>query len=94
MLKVVALVAVVDGIELAQVRPEKVLESDCRGRADLDLLSNEKSSKPYPFIISSSSLSSSSAESSSSYSRVRLESERCERCVESPCKVGKAEAEV
>jgi hypothetical protein len=76
-LSVVLLVAVVDGNELVHVRPEKVLESDCRGKADLDLLSNEKSSKTNPRVISSSSRSSSSDEFPSSYSRVRAESADC-----------------
>lgn len=36
-LRFVAVVMVVDGFELDSVRPEKVLESDCLGRADFDL---------------------------------------------------------
>ena len=68
-LSVVALVVVVDGIELAHVLPEKVLESDCRGRADFECLSKWKSPKAKPRVTSSSNLSSSSA-SESRYSRV------------------------
>lgn len=43
-LKVVAAVIVVDWFELDSVRPEKLLESDWRGRADFDMWSNRKSS--------------------------------------------------
>lgn len=74
-LNVVLFVVVVDGSELVQVLPENVLESDCRGKADLDLLSKEKSSKTKPRVISSSKRSSSSEESTSSYSRVNSDSD-------------------
>lgn len=37
-------VVVFDATELPQVLPEKLLESDCRGSADLDCRSNSKSS--------------------------------------------------
>jgi hypothetical protein len=47
-LSVVPLVCVVDGIELEKVRLEKLLESDWRGKADLDLPSKWKSSKTKP----------------------------------------------
>jgi hypothetical protein len=49
-----------DPIELPAVLPEKLLELDLRGRADLDCKSNSKSS-----IISSRILSSSSASKAS-----------------------------
>ena len=44
-LSIETLVLMVEGIESDHVRPEALLESDCRGSADFDLLSKEKSSK-------------------------------------------------
>jgi hypothetical protein len=70
-LNVVILVLVVEGKELAHVRPETVLESDWCVRADLDLLSNVKSSITNPLVISSSNRSSSSDELPSSYPPMR-----------------------
>lgn len=47
-------------IEVPHVLPEKPLESDCRGRADLDCIVYSES-RTYPLVISSSIRSSSSA---------------------------------